>query len=78
MNYLIRLVPVEKIIVENRIRQDLGDIDGLSSSIKHVGLLQPIGINKDNVLVFGQRRLEAVKKLGWKEIQSVILEDNDE
>jgi len=74
MMYQIKLIPIQTIIVRNRIRQDLGDIDELSNSIKQVGLLQPIGVNKNNILIFGQRRLEAIKKLGWKEIPSIILE----
>ena len=48
------------VIVRNRYRKDFGDLDELMESIKSLGLLQSIGITKDNVLVFGQRRPEFV------------------
>lgn len=35
-------VKVSEIIVEDRQRQDLGDIDGLANSIKEYGIIQPI------------------------------------
>ena len=58
-------VAVASIIVENRFRKELGDIEKLMKSISEVGLLQPIGVDALRRLVFGGRRLEAVKRLGW-------------
>ena len=49
----------------------------LSSSIKDIGLLQPIVITKDKVLISGLHRLEACKLLGWHEIDC-IEKDYDE
>ena len=49
----------------------------LSSSIKDIGLLQPIVITKDKVLISGLHRLEACKLLGWQEIDC-IEKDYDE
>lgn len=68
---LTEAVPVDSIIVEGRHRKDLGtaaELQELADSIFQIGLLQPIGLDKDNRLVFGQRRLEAIKKLGWKHV----------
>lgn len=48
-----------------RHRKELGDIDALARSIEDVGLLQPITLTPDGVLVCGKRRLEAVRRLGW-------------
>jgi ParB-like chromosome segregation protein Spo0J len=45
--------------VGERHRKDLGEIGGLAASIAAEGLLQPIGITEQNVLVFGERRLRA-------------------
>ncbi|HWV50625.1 MAG TPA: ParB N-terminal domain-containing protein [Microbacterium sp.] len=56
---------VDSIFVGRRHRKDYGDIDDLVRSIGHVGLLQPITITPDGVLVCGARRLEAIKRLGW-------------
>jgi ParB family transcriptional regulator, chromosome partitioning protein len=56
---------LDSITVGIRHRTDFGDIDALARSIKEVGLLQPITITPDGVLVCGMRRLEAVRRLGW-------------
>ena len=53
---------------------DLSDIDDLVSSIKEVGLLQPIIINKKNQILSGHRRLEAIKRLGWEEVNVEVKE----
>lgn len=57
---------LDSIQVGRRHRGDLGDIDALAASIEREGLLQPITITPDGVLVCGLRRLAAMRKLGWK------------
>lgn len=52
-------VPCDAIHVGARHRKDLGDLEVLAASIATDGLLQPIGITEDNLLVFGERRLRA-------------------
>lgn len=55
------------------------DVASLMTDIRHRGLLQPIGILKEGnnyIIRFGNRRLLACKKLGWKTI-SAILSDRD-
>ena len=42
----------KEVIIQNRFRQDLGELEGLMESIEYSGLFQPIGITKDNILVF--------------------------
>jgi len=59
---------IAEITVGVRHRRDLGDIASLAASIAHVGLLHPIVIRPDGVLVAGERRLAAYKLLGRKEI----------
>jgi ParB-like nuclease domain/DNA methylase len=66
-------IPIAQIKVANRFRKDLGDIKSLASSIVAVGLMHPIVIRDDNQLIAGERRLEACKMLGWKEIPVTIL-----
>ena len=59
---------VASIHVGNRHRQDMGDLDALVASIARDGLLQPITITPDGVLVCGARRLAAVRQLGWRTV----------
>lgn len=59
---------VESIRVGRRHRADLGDIAALASSIGRAGLLQPITITPDGLLVCGARRLAAIKRLGWRTV----------
>src|SRR3712207_9448824 len=55
---------VDEIRVGRRRRQDLGDLDALAASIRELGLLQPITVTPDGLLVCGLRRLAALKRLG--------------
>jgi ParB family chromosome partitioning protein len=71
-------VPVDDIIVRKRMRRDLGDIDALAESLKHYGQISPIVITQKNMLIAGQRRLEAAKSLGWRTINAVISGGTDE
>ena len=72
-------IPINEIIIGDRIRKDIGyakdgeehekSIEGLAESIPDVGLLQPIGITNENKLVFGYRRLIACRDiLKWEKI----------
>ena len=68
-------IAISEIIIGPRHRKDLGDIKALAESIDSIGLMQPIGITKDNVLVFGERRLIACRDhLGWKMIDYRIVD----
>lgn len=48
------------------------DAKALSKSISEIGLLNPITISSDHTLIAGMHRLEAVKLLGWTEIECTI------
>ena len=39
-------VQIEDILIQDRIRQDVGDLSELISSIKSVGLIHPIVLNE--------------------------------
>jgi ParB family chromosome partitioning protein len=72
--------PIESIHIarERRQRRELTGIDELAWSLKSIGQINPITLNKDGVLVAGERRLTAAKSLGWTHIQVQFLEDLDE
>lgn len=64
---------LDQIKIGIRARKDLGDIDLLAASIQQLGLLQPIGIDQNYRLVFGERRYRAFKKLGMETIPARIV-----
>lgn len=59
---------VASIQVGHRHRSDLGDIDALAASISDQGLLQPLTVTPEGVLVCGRRRLAAIQQLGWRTV----------
>ena len=48
---------------------NLDGISELAQSISEIGLLNPITIDQEHILVAGLHRLEAAKLLGWTEIE---------
>ena len=66
-------IKITDIIIKKRIRKNLGDIDTLADSIKRLGLLNPVILNKTNQLLAGERRLRACIQLGWEEIDVIII-----
>jgi ParB family chromosome partitioning protein len=56
-------------------------INALADSIREVGLLQPVAVNRDPsggyVLVAGERRLRAARRAGLREIPAVIRAGDD-
>ena len=53
---------------------DLSNIEELVESINEVGLLQSIIVNEKYKILSGHRRFEAIKILGWKEIDVEVKE----
>lgn len=69
------LIPVSDINFENRLRADLGDVQGLADDIKLNGLIQPVIISRDMKLIAGGRRSTAmIKVLGMTSIPCVFKE----
>lgn len=64
------------VVVAQRARNHVGWLDSLERSIAKHGVLQPIGITADNVLVFGERRLKACINLGIEEIPYTVIDVN--
>lgn len=72
------LLPVESVIVADRYRKDLGDVEELSKSIAEIGLLNPITVREWHGgyrLVAGERRLTAFQSLGLAEIPARVARD---
>lgn len=75
-----RSYDVAGIIVERaeRQRRELRNIDELAESIQRRGLIHPIVIKPNGVLVAGERRLTAVRQLGWTHISVQLTDDLSE
>lgn len=59
---------VDSIWAGRRHREDYGDLNSLVESIARDGLLQPITVTPDGMLICGARRLAAIRRLGWKTV----------
>jgi len=57
-------IAIDHVVVRKRIRSNDGDLSALESSLREVGLLQPILIDRHNVLISGGRRLAACRNVG--------------
>ncbi|MDP9355970.1 MAG: ParB N-terminal domain-containing protein [Chloroflexota bacterium] len=66
----ITRLPIDAIKVENRRREEFGDLAGLAESISRLGLLHPIVVDDDGRLIAGERRLRACRELGFLEIEA--------
>ena len=73
----LKAVRLEDIVIEDRPRQDLGDLKGLARSLAESGLVQPPLLDAQMRLVSGHRRVEAARLLGWKEMPARILDIED-
>jgi hypothetical protein len=63
-----QVIKISDIKIGNRLRKDVGDVSSLAASIARDGLYHPIGIDEDNNLIFGFRRIKAYEFLGRTEI----------
>jgi len=68
--------PIDRITVQDRARRDVGDLTELKASLTRLGQLQPVAARPDGVLVFGERRLTAMRELGEQEIAVRIWTDD--
>jgi ParB-like chromosome segregation protein Spo0J len=71
MRKVSELTPYEK----NAKTHDKRQIDNVAQSIKEMGWLQPLVVDRDGVVVVGHCRLLAAKKLKQKEVPCLIADD---
>lgn len=71
---MLKQMKLADIKIGKRYRKDFGDIAGLAADIKNQGLLVPLGVAPDKTLVYGERRLRALKKLNRKTADVFIIE----
>jgi ParB/RepB/Spo0J family partition protein len=68
------MLPICDVKIGTRVRKDMGDIESLVASIADLGLLQPVVVTPNGVLIAGERRLEAAKRLGWRDIPVNVID----
>lgn len=51
------------------------DLESLADSIRRIGLIHPPLVSETNELIAGERRLLAIKRLGWTHIPTQLAED---
>jgi hypothetical protein len=71
-------LPLDEIVIGERIRKRVGSVLQLQGSIQKVGLLHPLVLDSNRRLVAGFRRLQAVRELGWKTVPCVLVESLDD
>lgn len=59
-------------IKEGRRSLDTDHVKELADSIRELGLLNPVTIDNENTLIAGLHRLEAVRRLGWTEVECTV------
>ena len=63
---IVGMIPIDKVIISDRAREVMGDLEGLENSMKESGLISPLAV-KDNhdgtyTLLAGERRFTVLKK----------------
>lgn len=71
------LLDINKVKIGKRIRTDYGDIQSLADDIEDRGLINPPVVTPDYELIAGERRLRAMKKLDYKQIEVRVMSVED-
>lgn len=71
------LIQIDRVKVSDRIRKDYGDLSELADDIKENGLINPPVVTPDYELIAGERRLRAMKLLGYEQIEVRVMKVND-
>jgi len=72
--------PLSAIFVDRSTRQrkELRNIDELAESIMRLGLIHPPVITRDGLLIAGERRVTAMRQLGWTDTPVQFIDDLSE
>ena len=68
MSAIEMIAPGKLKLAEDNVRQETGDVTDLAASMKSVGVLEPLLVTDDGLVVAGSRRLAAAKKARLKEV----------
>lgn len=65
-------VPIDTLIPSADNFYEISDIDVLVLSISEMGQIEPLIIKKNNTIISGHRRFEAMKKLGFNTVKAIV------
>ncbi len=68
MNQKFIELDISRIKTSDKLRKNIGDTTTLENSIRKLGLLSPLIVDPDNVLISGYRRLSACNKIGLSHV----------
>lgn len=68
----LKILDISSITWDKRYRADLGNISDLADSIREKGILQPITVSTDMVLLAGERRIRAALEAGLTKIPALV------
>lgn len=76
---IFQTVPIDRVWVNRaeRQRKEIKDVDVLADSIRRLGLIHPPVVTRDFELKAGERRLEAVRSLGWTSLPVQFVDELD-
>lgn len=70
------VISINEIEIDDRIREDCGDLEDLATSIKENGLINPVTVMQKEAggysLIAGLRRVKACEILGWEEVTASV------
>ncbi len=79
--HIIDLNPNDIYVADTGIREEIGDVTGLATTIADQGMLQPLGVmlrpSGSYQLVYGHRRRSAAISLGLSSVPCLVLADDD-
>ena len=68
------MTPIADIRIPDTRRRGHHDVAALAESMARIGLIHPVTVTPDGVLVAGLHRLEAARALGWEEIAIDVMD----
>ena len=74
MNKSLTELTIDSVTVRKRLRTNNGDLENLAASVRKLGLLSPIVVDMNNVLVAGGRRIEACRLAGLSRVPALKLD----
>lgn len=76
----VGMIPLKSILISERVRQEMGDLNGLEENMKESGLIQPLAVklNSDGTyrLLAGERRLSILERNQIEEVPVRIYEED--